>query len=843
MSIERALDNLWHDADFMRDVVAWERRPPRPARYAPFPPGLDGALVDGVRALETAPLYTHQAAAVEAALRGENVVVVTGTASGKTLCYNLPVLQACLRDPQACALYLFPTKALAQDQVAALAALVRALEADIPVRTYDGDTPPRLRASIRKGGGVVLSNPDMLHQGILPHHTRWSGFFENLRYVVIDEMHTYRGVFGSHMANVLRRLRRICRFYGAEPRFVCASATTANPRDLAERLLEAPVTVIDDDGAPQGEKHIIIYNPPVVDEALGIRRSHTREAERIASLFLRENVQTVAFARARLTAELMLGYLRDSVFAAGGDPATVRGYRGGYLPTERREIEAGLRDGTVRGVVSTNALELGVDIGQLNAAVLAGYPGTIASTWQQMGRAGRRAGVSAAVLVCSVNPLDQYIAMHPRYLFERSPEHGLINPDNLVILVNHLRCAAYELPFARGESFGALGDVTALLEAMAAEGELHVAGDTFRWIDSAYPSDGVSLRTGTGDHIVIQDVAAEPRVIGQIDRETAPLMVYEGAVYLHEGESYLIESLDWENGLARARHAEVDYYTRASSATSVTVLEEYTSALEGDIVKAHGAVRVTWKATSYRVLRRYTHETLGQGSIDLPEQQFDTSAYWFYLTPDLTAQMVDAGVILPPNDYGPNWPGQRDSARARDGHRCQRCGISEGEVGRQHDVHHLRAFRDFGYVRGVNDHYREANRLENLVTLCRNCHRAVEEAQRTRSALSGLANVLRNLSTLHLMCAPEDLGVVVEQRSTHTKAPTVTIYDNLPGGLGFSERLFELHASLLSDALDAVRACPCAEGCPACVGPPGEVGAETKQLVGVLLEAITRYDN
>ncbi len=843
MSIETALERLWAAPDFTSNAVAWERRPARPARYAPFPAALDGALIDALRALHSAPLYTHQAAAVEAALRGENVVVVTGAASGKTLCYNLPVLQSCLHDPQARALYLFPTKALAQDQAAALAELARALDADLSVRTYDGDTPSLLRASIRKEGGIILSNPDMLHQGILPHHTRWAGFFENLRYVVLDEMHTYRGVFGSHMANVLRRLRRICRFYGSDPRFICASATIANPRELAEALLEAPVTLVDDDGAPQGEKHIIIYNPPVVDAAMGIRRSYTREAERLAGLFLSEDVQTVIFARTRLTTELMLGYLRDRLAADDRDPTSVRGYRGGYLPGERRAIEAGLRDGTVRGVVATNALELGVDIGQLSAAVIAGYPGTIASTWQQAGRAGRRTGMSAAILVCSANALDQYIAQHPRYLFERSPEHGLINPDNLVILVNHLRCAAYELPFVRGESFGALGDVTELLEAMAAEGELHAAGEAFRWIDNAYPADSVSLRTGTGHNIVIQDITdAEPRAIGQIDRETAPLLVYEGAIYLHEGEQYLIESLDWANGLALARRVEVDYYTRARSTTDVTVLEEYTSAVIGDTVKAHGAVRVTWRATGYRVIKRYTSETLSQGDIDLPEQQFETTAYWLYLTPDLTAQLVDAGVILQPNDYGPNWPQQRDAARARDGYRCQRCGVSEAEAGRQHDVHHLRAFREFGYVRGANEHYREANRLENLVTLCRNCHRAVEGAQRTRSALSGLGNVLLNLSTLHLMCAPEDLGVVVEQRAAFTKAPTITLYDNLPGGLGSSEKLFELHAGLLADALDTVRACPCVEGCPACVGPPGEVGAETKRLTETLLVAMVEGD-
>ncbi len=806
----------------MRCVAAWERLPARAARWAPHPPGLDARLLDALVRLGINRLYTHQAAAVRAALAGEHIVVVTGTASGKTLCYTLPVLQACLAEPEARALYLFPTKALAQDQLAAL----HAFDLDIPAGTFDGDTPSRHRAGIRRDARVVLSNPDMLHQGILPQHTRWAGFFEHLRYIVLDEMHVYRGVFGSHMANVLRRLGRLCAFYGSAPRFICTSATIANPRELGERLIEAPVTLIDEDGAPQGEKHFIIYNPPVTDPLLGRRESHTRAAERIAAAFLARDVQTVVFARARLTVELLLGYLRDAV------TAELQGYRGGYLPGERRRIEEGLRSGEVRGVVATNALELGVDIGALGAAVMAGYPGTIASVWQQAGRAGRRAGMSAAVLVCSEGALDQYLAAHPRYVFERSPEHALVNPDNPAVLLDHLRCALYELPFVRGEGFGALGDVSALLAALAAEEAVHVSGGALRWIGEAYPAGAVGLRTGSSDTIVIQDMTdGVPEVVGEVDRRTAPLLVYEGAVYLHGGEQYLIEALDWENGLARARCVDVDYYTRASAGTDIMVLETFEEGIEGEVVKAHGAVRVTWRATSYRVIRRYTSETLGQGEIDLPPQCFETTAYWFYLGPDLTERLVEAGLILLPNDYGPSWAAQRSAARVRDGCRCRQCGLSEEDAGRQHDVHHIRPFRTFGYVRGENENHLQANRLDNLITLCRRCHHAVERAQTARSALSGLGALLRNLGALHLMCAPHDIGVLAEQRSTYTKAPTVTVYDNVPGGLGFSARLYAWHGRLLADALAAVRACGCAEGCPACVGP----GEATKPLTEALL--------
>ncbi len=840
MELSNLLEQLRLDAHFVRHVTAWERLPVRPARYAEFPPSLDQRLVDVLRQLGIAPLYTHQARAVEAVLNGENVVLVAGTASGKSLAYHLPALHFALQDTNATALYLFPTKALAQDQAAALGRLIGALEAQRPIRlnVYDGDTPPAERTRIRRESGILISNPDMLHMGILPYHTRWASFFQNLRLVVLDEVHTYRGVFGSHVANVLRRLRRICRFHGSAPIFVCTSATIANPQELAERLVEAPVTLIDEDGAPRGEKHLVLYNPPTLDARLGIRRSYVLEARRIAARFIGAGIQTIVFARSRLTTEVLLGYLRDEVQRSGMDAQAVRGYRGGYLPLERREIERGLREGTVRGVVATNALELGIDIGALGAAVLAGYPGTLASTWQQFGRAGRRADVSVGVLVASADPLDQYIATHPRYLFERSPEHALINPDNPVILINHLRCAAYELPFEQGEPFGTFADAEAILGLLAEGGEVHLSGGIYRWVSQDYPAAAVGLRTSTQDVVVIQDhTSGQPQVIGEVDRASAPVMVYEGAVYLHEGTSYLVEQLDWERGLAIARRAEVDYYTDALSTTSIQVLEEAESAVVGDCVKAHGQVRVTTQATGYRIVRRYTHETLGYGTIALPPQQFETTAYWFYLTPDLVAQLEEANILLRPNDYGPDWPRQRDAARARDGYRCTRCGAPE-RPNRQHDVHHLRPFRAFGYIPGQNENYREANRLENLVTLCHTCHRLVETAHGTQSALSGLSNVLRSLATLFLMCSPNDIGVVAEPRSATTHAPTLTIYDHAPGGLGFSVRLFDLHKELLAAVLDLVRDCPCAEGCPSCVGPVGEMGGDAKPLTLALLRAL-----
>ncbi len=839
MSVQVTLDALRRDSKFVANVAAWERIPTRPAQEVPFPDRLDGAVAELLQRAGIQKLYTHQAQAVEAALSGHNIVVVTPTASGKTLCYNLPVIQACLGNPSARALYLFPTKALAQDQAAALHSLMAGLDNPVPVQVYDGDTPRSERQYIRQQNGIIISNPDMLHTGILPHHTRWASFFENLRYVVLDELHAYRGVFGSHVANVMRRLRRICRFYGSNPIFLCASATIANPGELAEALVEAPVKIIDDNGAPQGEKHFILYNPPIIDPALGIRRSYTLESRQIAGRFVSSGVQTIVFARARLTTEILLGYVRDEVRALGSDPSAIRGYRGGYLPHERRAIEQGLRSGEVQAVVATNALELGIDIGQLGAVIIAGYPGTLASTRQQAGRAGRRADTSVAVLVASGAPLDQYIVQHPRYLFERSVENARINANNLVILLNHVRCAAFELPFVAGEPFGNFGNVTELLDYLVEdEGSLHRSEQDYRWVAPQPPANAISLRTGNSDRIVIQDCTnAEPFVIGEIDRETAPLMVHQGAIYLHEGRQYLVDALDWDNGLASVRQVEADYYTDASAGTEVRVIEEDASDVAGDVIKARGLVEATWRASGYRMIRRYTHETLGFGEINLPEQRFETTAYWMYLTPDLVMALSEVGAILLPNDYGPNWQTQRNAARARDNFRCRNCNAPE-KATMQHHVHHLTPFRSFGYIPGQNEHYKIANQLENLITLCPSCHRAAEAGQRTRSALAGLGTVLRSLATLYLMCEPGDVGLVIEQKSAYTNAPTITLYDNLPAGLGFSDGLYDLHDDLLRAARDLIRDCPCAEGCPACVGPVSEVGGQTKALALKLAESM-----
>ncbi len=843
------LDRLRLDRQFMSNVAAWEALPPRPPRHAPLPPGLYAPLGAALRRRGIEQLYTHQASAVAAALRGENVAIVSGTASGKTLCYNLSVLHTLLQHPSARALYLFPTKALAQDQAAELTDFIAAFDSatDDSFRTphsalriglYDGDTPQAHRAAIRRDSSIVISNPDMLHAGMLPHHTRWSELFANLRWIVLDELHTYRGVFGSHVANVLRRLRRLCNFYGSDPRFICASATIANPQELAQGLIEAPVTLVTDDGSPRAEKHFILYNPPLIDPALGMRRSYTLESKEIAAQFIGDGVQTVVFGRARATVEVLLGYVRDAAARFNVDPQTVRGYRGGYLPHERREIERGLRDGSVRGVVATNALELGVDIGQLGAAVIAGYPGSIASVWQQAGRAGRRAEASAVVMVASAAPLDQYIALHPRYLFETSPEHALINPDNLAILLSHIRCAAFELPFDEHEGFGKMTDLGELWEILSEAGEVHRSGGATRWVGGSYPAESVSLRSGGSDTVIIQDVTGgKPIAIGEVEAGRAPTQAHSGAVYLHEGRQFVVQSLDWEQRIASVVAAEADYYTQAAETVTLDVLDVTDADEHAPARRAHGTVLVTAQPTGYRKIKRYTHETLGFGEIDLPAREFQTTAYWIWIDPDTAETLMAEGILLRPNDYGPNWDRQRDAALDRDGHCCRECNAAAPPP---LHVHHLRSFREFGYAPGQNSNYLQANELDNLITLCPSCHRRVESVQRTRSALGGLAHALGNIAPLYLMCDPRDIATLAESRSKETGGPTITLYDQIPEGIGLSGRLYELHIELLRGAAELVRGCPCADGCPACVGPVNVNGEETKALTVRLTQVLTR---
>jgi DEAD/DEAH box helicase domain-containing protein len=619
-------------------ITAIRRLPAREARWEPVPDWVRPELAEAYRAKGIDRLYSHQAEAAHRIRCGNHVVIVTPTASGKTLCYNLPVLNAVLENPDVRALYLFPTKALAQDQLTELQDLGGRLGDTFGVFTYDGDTPVDARQSIRQRGHIVLTNPDMLHAGILPHHTKWTRLFENLQYVVIDELHTYRGVFGSHLANVLRRLKRIARFYGRSLQFIFSSATIANPGELAARLIDSDVEVLDANGAPSAEKYVVFYNPPVANRFLGIRRSYINEAWRLTRGFLKHGLQTIIFANSRLHTEVLLTYLKQDNPQPPGAPEIVRGYRGGYLPLERREIERGLRDGNIRAVVATNALELGIDIGSLDVVVMAGYPGTIASTWQRAGRAGRRKGGSCAVLVASSRPLDQFIVKHPEYFFSNSPEHAYIQPDNLEILVNHLKCAAFELPLAAGEAFGA-ADLGLLCERLAEAGYLHRSGDFWYWTQESYPADAISLRSVSSDNFVIVDETDRPEVIGEVDFSSALSTVHPKAIYMHGAQQYHVERLEFEQRKAYVREVEVDYFTQAIRYTQVQRLkEEEAAAVSGPAMKAHGDVQVRSQVVGFKKIKFYTLENVGSGNLELPEDEMHTTAYWV----TLDRQLIDS---------------------------------------------------------------------------------------------------------------------------------------------------------------------------------------------------------
>ncbi len=778
--VEAALEALTERAECTQAITAIRYFPAREARTVPFPAWVDQRVVAVYQSKGIRELYSHQATTAMLVRAGKNMVVITPTASGKTLCYNLPVLNQIVEEPATRALYLFPTKALAQDQLAELYDLSDRLDQDIKVFTYDGDTPADARKAIRAQSHIILSNPDMLHTGILPHHTRWQRLFENLKFIVLDELHSYRGVFGSHTANVLRRLRRICHFYGSEPQFICCSATIANPQELAERLLEAPVELVAENGAPAAAKYFVFYNPPVVNRFLGIRRSYVNEATRLASHFLDHDCQTIVFANSRKVTELLVTALKKKERPAPGARARIRGYRGGYLPSERREIERGLRSGSIRGVVATNALELGIDIGSLDTAVLAGYPGTLASVWQRAGRAGRRSGSSAAVLVASSAPLDQFIVQNPDYFFGRSPEHGYINPDNLEILVDHVKCAAFELPIEEGEAFGGV-DLRALCEFLAERGFLHRAGDArWHWTNEAYPADAISLRSVSSDNFVVIDATDEPRVIGEVDFPSALTTLHVKAIYLHEGRQYQVERLDYEGRKAYVRQVDSDYFTDAISYTKVRILDRFecTPTTAGGsnfplCYRNHGEVDIRTQVVGFKKLKFHTFENVGAGKLELPEQELHTTGYW---------------LTLP------------------------------------------RAF------------------LESLPY----------QPNDRQNGLRALKHALRSIATLLLMCDPRDLGAALgentpaadQPRPTATSAgsnadeflfePNVYLYDNFPGGIGFSGPLYELHDELLEKTLALIRHCACLAGCPSCVGPIGEVGANGKEIALDLLARLVK---
>jgi DEAD/DEAH box helicase domain-containing protein len=785
--VSQVLDGFAERDERGEILTAVRNYPARAAQWAEFPAWVDEKLKKAYSAKGIQQLYSHQAAAAEAVHAGKNIVIVTPTASGKTLCYNLPVLNAILGDTDTRAMYLFPTKALAQDQLAELYDLNQRLENQFGVFTYDGDTPSDARKAIREKSHVVLTNPDMLHTGILPHHTRWTRLFENLRYIVIDELHTYRGVFGSHLCNVLRRLKRICQFYGRTPQVICCSATIANPGELASRLIEDEVEVQAENGAPSAEKTFVFYNPPVVNRALGIRRSYINEASRVSQEFLKHDLQTMVFANSRLHTEIILTYLQQANPTKPGKPETIRGYRGGYLPSERREIERGLREGRIRGVVTTSAMELGIDVGSLDTVVMAGYPGTIAATWQRAGRAGRRSGSSCAVMVASSAPLDQFIVRHPDYFFGNTPEHAFIQPDNLEILINHLKCAAFELSIAPGEKFGEV-DVQDLCARLADAGYLHRAGENYHWTHEAYPADTISLRSVTSDNFVIIDITGAPVVIGEVDFVSALTTVHEKAIYLHGAQQYHVEHLDFKERKAYVKQVDVDYYTDAIKYTQVRVLEIADTARakeerpEIGASRSHGDVLVRSQVVGFKKIKFFTNENVGAGKLELPENEMHTTSYWMTLERALLESLPFT--------------------------------ISERQSGM------------FGLLHAMES-------VATLLLMCdgRDLGTAIGERPPAPGMDEGAfvqdSGDLRSSAVEPWMSGQKEFF-----------EPNLYLYDAYPGGIGFSEPLFRAHELLIEKTRELIQACPCEAGCPSCVGPAGDLVPRAKEAALAILERL-----
>lgn len=756
-TLAQLVDELVSHSAYKDCIAHVERLPAVPPVFGEWPEALPPELRTALEARGVAQPYSHQGEAIGHALAGRNVVVITPTASGKTICYNVPVIQEILKDPESRALYLFPTKALSHDQYDELYELTKSCGEDIKVYTYDGDTPPATRRALRDAGHIVVTNPDMLHNGVLPHHTNWMRLFENLKFVVIDELHQYRGVFGSHLANVIRRLRRICAFHGSNPVFLCSSATIANPKELAEELTGLPFEVVDKSGAPRGAKTFIFFNPPVVNQELNVRRNVRLEVRRLAMRFLARNHQVIVFGRSRLDVEVMTTYLKRGMTRTHRDPAQVAGYRGGYLPTERRQIENGLKKKEILGVVSTNALELGIDIGSLDVSIMAGWPGTIASAWQQSGRAGRKATDSLAIYIAGSSPMDQFMMNHPEFFFGRSPEAGLVNPENLIILSSHLKCAAFELPFEDRESFGST-DPSPILQYLEDEKVVRHSGDRWYYSSDVYPAEDISLRSAAGENFIVLDTGRNNLTIAEVDYDSAPFLIHDDAVYIHNAKTYLVEKLDWDRRTAYVRHKIVDYYTDAESSSNVQVLavDQETESPASPVLEAKrfGEVSVTTIIAKFKKVKFETQESIGYGPVNVPPLEIQTEAAWLTFRPELRSRLK----------------------------------------------------QEFG---------------------CELAH-----------ALQGVANLLRHVVPLYVLCDSRDFSVCAMVRAPFDQRPTIYLWDRYPGGIGIARRIFGQETRILEAARAMVKECNCTGGCPACVGPRLELDGAAKNSALRILEEI-----
>ena len=824
--------------EFQKNVSALYTIPSKKAEYMPFPAYLSPTTVDFFKSRAIHSLYSHQAKALDELQNHKNVVITTGTSSGKSLVYQASIMEEWLKDTSSTALLLYPTKALENDQLSSfqeMAAFLSQKETTNQLNAfiYDGDTKSQKRNAIRNSALILLTNPDMLHLGLMPHHTSWKRFFSQLKFIVIDEVHIYKGVFGSHFANVMRRLKRILAFYGSDPLFICTSATVHDPKSFVEKLLESPFSHIDEDGSSHGEKQIYFYNPPIMDDQLNVRRGILEEGLKIASLSMKKNLQTLVFVRARRSVELILRRCSKVIFP----PGSMQGYRSGYLPVERRKIEQGLKSGEISCVVATNALELGIDIGGMDRVILLGYPGTIASFRQQIGRAGRTAAASSAVFVASMDPLDQYLLENPDFILENSPEQPLIDPQNLLILFNQLRCAAYELPFREHDQFGGI-PVELLknyLDVLCAKGDLVERNERYFWIGDDYPAADISIRsisTAPFDLLLKEDDSYHK--FGEVDGESAFWMTHPGAIYLQGGETYLVQDLHLEEHKVILEAGDYPYYTQPDEKQDIEILDVLEKDAQEHASFSYGNVMVTSQVVGFDKIDWQSNEVLSSETLDLPSSELNTQAFWMLISEKTVEKLrKDALWFSDPNDYGEHWETIRQKVLKRDGYRCSLCG-KEGNHALKLHVHHKKPFRTFLDPEKAND-------PANLITLCEACHKRVEQSVRIKSGLNGLGYAFSHLAPLYLMCDLHDLGIFIEPRWKPAGfAPVIMLYDAFPGGIGLSEALYRKYDEILENALSVIEHCSCKLGCPSCVGPVNQEFVNTKEATLALLKEIIK---
>lgn len=821
------VDKFLEDSSFRTNIAVQHLEPAREATWVDIPQSLHDSVRTTLENLGYQKLYKHQDQAINSILEGYSTVIATGVSSGKSLCYQIPILHTLAFNSNNTALCLYPTKALAQDQLKSFSPFLETFanlnNQSYSLNIYDGDTEQQQRKSIRDKANIILSNPDMLHISILPNHSNWAKFFTNLKYVIIDEVHVYRGIFGSHFTNVIRRLKRICRHYGSNPTFVLTSATIGNTREFVTSIIEQLFKIIDTDSSPQGNRHFLIYNPPLVNVELGIRRSALRETTRIASFFNRQNIQTLIFTRSRRSVELIVNSLKK------GKNSSLAGYRSGYLKQERRDIENQLKAGELTSVVSTNALELGIDIGDLDVVIINGYPGTIASTLQQAGRTGRTGNDSLVVMVANSGLINQYLVKNPDYLFSNTPEHALLDANNPYILLDHLKCALYELPFTRTDNYSLVPEsmITELLDFLINKGYAIERGDKIYWNHATKPAQKTSLRTINANNFTILHAGTN---IGTIDNASAYWFAHENAVYIHNGEPYIVTKFNAKLKQIEVSIHEQDYFTEPVVETNFELKQELEN-LAYSFGKAYYAVlNVHTQVTGFKKLKWDSREILDNEALDLPITTLPTKGVILSLS-DYYEEFVERiGNSSTTNNYGKDWHEIKAQVRERDQHICRNCG--KFETTPAFDVHHIKPFKAFSDPL-------EANRMENLITLCRQCHRNAELPVKIQSTMSGIAYIMRNLAPLYLMCAESDIQVSFAQDSMLGDGKgAIVIYDHFRGGIGLSKKLFTNLQEVLQLCYIQIKDCQCSDGCPSCTGPVAENGYGAKESVLEFLKHI-----